>query len=62
MKCPDESLPIEDFERQGLVRGDWFAKYATAYSIEHQTRPATIGFTLASSPLALLAWYVELDP
>jgi hypothetical protein len=35
MKCPDESLPLKDFERQGLVRGNWFVKYVTAYSAEH---------------------------
>lgn len=26
------------------------------YAMEHRTRPATIGFAIASSPVALLAW------
>ena len=60
MTCPDEMvhgrLPIESFERESLKRADDFAKFGTAYALEHSTRPATIGFALSSSPLALLAW------
>lgn len=59
MRCPDENLPVEDYELEALKRGDEFAKYGTAYSVEHATRPSTIGFTLASSPLALLSWIGE---
>lgn len=62
MTCPDETihgrLPIEECEREGLRQGDGFVKFGTAYAIEHSTRPATIGFALSSSPLALLAWQV----
>jgi hypothetical protein len=32
---------------------------SSAYSAEHGTRTATIGFTLAASPVALLAWIGE---
>ena len=52
------SLPLEEIEKEGLNRGDEFAKTGTAYALEQATRPATIGFVLSSSPLALLAWYV----
>ena len=47
-----------DREIEGLKRGAEFAKTGSAYAMEHGTRPSTIGFALASSPLALLAWQV----
>jgi microsomal epoxide hydrolase len=53
------SLPLEEPEKEGLERGDTFGKTGTAYALEHATRPATIGFVLSSSPLALLAWIGE---
>jgi microsomal epoxide hydrolase len=53
------SLPLEETEKEGLDRGDTFGKTGTAYALEHATRPATIGFVLSSSPLALLAWIGE---
>ncbi|KAK6384931.1 hypothetical protein LTS17_002494 [Exophiala oligosperma] len=52
-------LPLEDFEKKGLEWGDRFAKFGFAYALEHATRTSTIGFTLSSSPLALLAWIGE---
>ncbi|KAH7133922.1 Alpha/Beta hydrolase protein [Dactylonectria macrodidyma] len=61
MTCPDElnGASLEPYERTGLERGDDFAKFGTAYALEHCTRTATIGFVLSSSPLALLAWIGE---
>ena len=53
------TLPLDDGEKAGLDRGDMFGKTGTAYGLEHSTRPATIGFVLSSSPLALLAWIGE---
>ena len=46
-------------EREGLLRGQEFVKSGTGYSLEHATRPSTIGLILSSSPLALLAWIGE---
>ncbi|KIX08631.1 uncharacterized protein Z518_03288 [Rhinocladiella mackenziei CBS 650.93] len=61
--CPDVAthghLDLDVFEKEGLERGDNFAKFGTGYAIEHSTRPATIGFALSASPLALLAWVGE---
>jgi microsomal epoxide hydrolase len=54
-----EHLPLEDVEKEGLDGGDEFGKTGTAYALEQATRPATIGFVLSSSPLALLAWYAQ---
>ncbi|KIW12242.1 hypothetical protein PV08_09518 [Exophiala spinifera] len=63
VKHPDPAihgnLPLEEFEKRGLETGDQFAKFGSAYALEHATRTATIGFTLSSSPLALLAWIGE---
>lgn len=49
-----QTLP-ED-ERIGAERGDEFMKSGAAYAQMQDTRPSTLGFALASSPLALLAW------
>lgn len=58
--CPDESthgsLSIEDNEREGLERAVDFRRFGTAYAVEQSTKPATIGFALSASPLAMLAW------
>ncbi|KAK4940405.1 hypothetical protein LTR10_019511 [Elasticomyces elasticus] len=50
---------INDAEKKGLKRMRGFIETGSAYAQEHGTRPATIGFVLASSPLALLAWIGE---
>uniref|UniRef100_A0A8H7NHA4 AB hydrolase-1 domain-containing protein n=1 Tax=Bionectria ochroleuca TaxID=29856 RepID=A0A8H7NHA4_BIOOC len=50
---------ISDAERQGLQRLQNFLTSGNAYFQEHNTRPATIGYVLSSSPLALLAWIGE---
>ena len=47
---------VNDAEREALERMRQWQITGTAYSSEHRTRPATIGFALSSSPLALLAW------
>lgn len=58
--CPDESthgsLSIEDHERKGLERAVDFGRFGTAYAVQQSTKPATVGFTLSASPLAMLAW------
>ncbi|ETI25700.1 hypothetical protein G647_02474 [Cladophialophora carrionii CBS 160.54] len=57
-KDVDESK-ITDTERQGMERMKAFYMTGNGYAREHGTRPATIGFVLASSPLAQLAWIGE---
>lgn len=46
-------------EQKGLQRADNFARFGSAYALEHATRPSTIGLTVSSSPLSLLAWIGE---
>lgn len=50
---------INDAEKKGLKRMKEFVETGSAYVQGHGTRPSTIGFVLASSPLALLAWIGE---
>ena len=49
---------LSEVEKEGLRRGNGFVEKGRAYAMEHATKPSTIGLVLASSPLALLAWYV----
>ena len=48
-------------EVQGLARTKDFIQVGGSYSFEQATRPSTIGFVLASSPIALLAWFVSVS-
>lgn len=50
---------ITDGEKIGLQRAEKFKSTGSAYALLHATRPSTISFALASSPLALLAWIGE---
>ncbi|KAK8216245.1 Alpha/Beta hydrolase protein [Phyllosticta capitalensis] len=46
-------------EKQGLERSAWFNKEGTGYNVEQRTKPQTIGYALADSPVACLAWIYE---
>lgn len=50
---------INEAEKEGLARAGDFNHTGNAYSLEHATRPSTIGLVLAASPLALLTWIGE---
>jgi hypothetical protein len=54
----DESLKrqVKPHEQRSLDRSDEFQKTGRAYAISHATRPGTIGLTVGSSPISLLAW------
>jgi microsomal epoxide hydrolase len=54
---PVSSLTAE--EQLGFKRGEDFVNKGSGYSLEHATRPATIGLILGSNPIALLAWIGE---
>jgi hypothetical protein len=42
-----------------LERHEWFTAEGQGYSGEQKTKPATLGFAFADSPVALLAWIYE---
>lgn len=51
--------PYSAFEVRGLQRSRWFDTEGRGYYDVQSTRPATLGFALADSPVALLAWIYE---
>ncbi|KAM0428503.1 hypothetical protein ACHAPT_006863 [Fusarium lateritium] len=52
-------LPYADHEKAGRARTDGFFEEGFGYNLEQRTKPSTIGFALADSPVALLAWIYE---
>lgn len=51
--------PHTEQEEKGLERTAWFRNKGYGYNMEQSTRPHTLGFALADSPVALLAWIYE---
>jgi microsomal epoxide hydrolase len=57
------STPLQNETDKAFVeRYIKFQKTGMGYALEHGTRPSTIGFTVAASPLSLAAWYVLRSP
>ncbi|KAK7427292.1 hypothetical protein QQZ08_006229 [Neonectria magnoliae] len=52
-------LPYKDHEKAGRARTNWFHTQGFGYNVEQSTKPSTLGFALADSPVALLAWIYE---
>jgi pimeloyl-ACP methyl ester carboxylesterase len=52
----DDLTKTERAALDDLERG---AEWESGYSIEHATKPQTIGYALADSPVALAAWVIE---
>jgi pimeloyl-ACP methyl ester carboxylesterase len=50
---------LTDGERAALASLEHAAEWESGYSTQHATRPQTIGYALADSPVALCAWIVE---
>ncbi|OAA53849.1 Epoxide hydrolase [Cordyceps fumosorosea ARSEF 2679] len=46
-------------ESEGLERLGWYLKEGSGYLAEQSTKPLTIGYSLADSPVGLLAWVYE---
>uniref|UniRef100_D8PXJ8 Epoxide hydrolase N-terminal domain-containing protein n=1 Tax=Schizophyllum commune (strain H4-8 / FGSC 9210) TaxID=578458 RepID=D8PXJ8_SCHCM len=53
------SLPVRPDERAGLERTLEIDRKGRAYGSIHETKPQTIGYALADSPVGLLAWIYE---
>jgi pimeloyl-ACP methyl ester carboxylesterase len=51
--------PYSDTDRAGLARSAWFNWEGSGYNHLQSTKPSTLGFGLADSPVALLAWIYE---
>lgn len=46
-------------EMDGLSRLGWYLKEWSGYLVEQSTKPLTMGYSLADSPVGLLAWIYE---
>ncbi|KAF8627375.1 hypothetical protein AX17_006190 [Amanita inopinata Kibby_2008] len=46
-------------EKAGFERTSWFRKHGQGYFAEQSTQPQTLGYSLADSPIGLLAWIYE---
>nr|POF11492.1 putative epoxide hydrolase [Quercus suber] len=53
------TTPYTPREEAGLLRNRWFTEWGSGYNVQQSTKPQTIGFALADSPVALLAWIYE---
>lgn len=56
---PDPPESMNDFEKQGAAVGADYAVSGTGYFVEQMTKPQTLGYGLADSPVGQLAWIVE---
>jgi epoxide hydrolase len=50
---------LTDREKAGLARMNWYQTKDNGYSTQHATRPQTIGYGLADSPVGQMAWILE---
>jgi pimeloyl-ACP methyl ester carboxylesterase len=50
---------LTEFEKAALARFQWYQEKDTGYSIEQSTRPQTVGYGLADSPVGQMAWILE---
>src|SRR6185436_8427620 len=55
-KLPDTPTPAE---REAIERATWFTTEQSGYFREHATRPQTIGYSLADSPVGQALWIYE---
>ncbi|KAI1268469.1 microsomal epoxide hydrolase [Xylariaceae sp. FL1019] len=51
--------PYSKHESEGKKRTEWFRAEGRGYNVEQSTKPQTLGYGLADSPVACLAWIYE---
>lgn len=51
--------PYTEREKKGLERSKWFMDEGSGYRAKQSTKPQTLGYALADSPVALLGWIYE---
>ena len=52
-------LPYSRRDKDGFARSQWFITEGSGYRQEQSTKPQTLGYSLADSPVGLLAWIYE---
>ena len=53
------ATPYSNREKEGLKRSEWFVNKGSGYRLLQQSKPQTIGYSLADSPVGLLGWIYE---
>ena len=58
---PDPNMMdnLSDREKAAIARMQWYADKDNGYSTQHATRPQTLGYGLANSPVGQMAWIME---
>lgn len=56
---PDDAEALSAQEKADIRFSKEFSRYGSGYSAEQSTRPQTIGYGLADSPVAQCTWIVE---
>jgi pimeloyl-ACP methyl ester carboxylesterase len=56
---PDTFGDLTEREQNGLARLQWYGAKDNGYSTQQATRPQTIGYALADSPVGQMAWIIE---
>jgi pimeloyl-ACP methyl ester carboxylesterase len=56
---PATMADLTDAEKSYLARFQWYRTKDNGYSTQHATRPQTIGYGLADSPVGQMTWIVE---
>ena len=51
--------PFSARDHAGFARTKWFVEEGTGYRQEQSTKPQTLGYSLADSPVGVLAWIYE---
>ncbi len=59
MPDPATMNDLTDREKAALARMQWYQTKDNGYSTQHATRPQTIGYGLADSPVGQMAWIME---
>lgn len=57
--CKRSKHPLTPAEKAGYAHSKWFASEGTGYYAQQTTKPQTIGYSMADSPVGLLAWIYE---
>jgi epoxide hydrolase len=56
---PATMADLSEAEKSYLARFQWYRTKDNGYSTQHATRPQTIGYGLADSPVGQMTWIVE---
>ncbi len=60
--CPpgeEDLVDLTEFEQAALAGMDHYSQWDSGYSKQQSTRPQTLGYGLADSPVGQMAWIVE---